>query len=76
MKAIKHDRKVKCCNCDDNRLPENVLNLLRREAIRGKVDAMLREYDGEDYGDGVVLTWFENRLLEQQYKNDRFSDLQ
>ena len=44
---------------------EIVRNLLRRKMIRKeKFNVAFRDYDVDDYGDGVILTCFENHSSE------------
>ena len=43
---------------------------------KGKVNVTFRYYDDGDYGDGVILTCFENRLPEYFHNDDENENLE
>ena len=77
MKDAKPDRKVDCWNCGGNHFVRVWTKPAKKEGDKkGKVNVTFRDYDDDDYGDGVILTCFENQLPDYFQNNDDNKNLE
>ena len=61
----KADRKVDCQNCGGTNITRDCTRPSKKDGYRkGKVNVTFKDDYDDDYGDGVILTCFENRLPE------------
>ena len=58
-KENKYDKKIECWNCGGNHFARDCTKPAKKKGDKkGKVNATFRDYNNDDYRDGVILTYF------------------
>ena len=75
----KPDKKIDCWNCGGNHFARDCKKPVRNDGEKkGKVNVTFKDDYDDDYGDGIILTCFENRVPENRvtdiYLNENSDD--